>query len=614
MEDNNFNHNQLYERFLYDYFIDKGFYETAEVFRRETLARAYPSEIDVPNELLLEWWVVNSDFSEWESKNSLNNEGSCYRAEATVSQQSGLTLSSEDALNEQMIEELTLDYSFGVILGHGDILVPETAPNPGSMIPFSAPANQGYTDNEGLESVVQAYLRTTTVESNEACLSVPNSESLISLSALANQDNTHNEELDFVVQDFPSTTMIASKEVGLAVPNSGNLMPSFPLVNHGGTDNQGLESIVEAFVRPRNESNENYIAKKQGDTLSLNGQRFLQRRLDNRANVAVCTKDGFIRQDNSFNLPTYLVEAKNDEEGNFCSKGITLKLSSSLMEEKQEDANFVEGDTFELSSIVKGKKIEEGGSSSRDAYVYDSSSHDKGNEDDGVISAINLDELHDAPNNDERQGVTAGGTSVLQTMPHSESLAWSSAPPNLNGPDTLGPHSAVQAIVNTTEITSTEENYEEGNFSSKDENYKLSSSFMEEEKDDTGVFTTKLDSFHLVPSVDKGMEKEEGLPLAKMLICVILVLMVKEMKEEGAFSGQYETFKLTSSLLEEKKDVNGASSTKNNRFERLLSPVEDKEDNEGDSATRNAHMDCSSYGKGNEDDDMLFCSSLAQHK
>ena len=110
-----------------------------------------------------------------------------------------------------------------------------------------------------------------------------------------------------------------------------------------------------------------------------------------------------IGQDNNFNLPPYLVEEKNDEGGNFCSKGITLNPSSSLMEEKQEDSNFVEGDTFELSSIVKGKKIEEGDSSSRDAYMYDSS-HDKGNEDDGVISAINLDELHEAPSNHERQG------------------------------------------------------------------------------------------------------------------------------------------------------------------------------------------------------------------
>ena len=85
-------------------------------------------------------------------------------------------------------------------------------------------------------------------------------------------------------------------------------------------------------------------------------------------------------------------------------------------------------------------------------------------------------------------------------------------------------------------------------------------------------------------------------------------------QEEGAFSGQYETFKLTSSLLEEKKDVKGASSTKNDRVELPLSPVEDKEDDEGDSATRNVHLDGSSHGKGNEDDGVFFCSSLAQHQ
>ncbi|KAI3663983.1 hypothetical protein L6452_45216 [Arctium lappa] len=81
-------------------------------------------------------------------------------------------------------------------------------------------------------------------------------------------------------------------------------------------------------------------------------------------------------------------------------------------------------------------------------------------------------------------------------------------------------------------------------------------------------------------------------------------LSAKNKQEEGAFSGQYETFKLTSSLLEETKDEKGASSTKNDRFE----------DDEGDSATRNAHLDGPSHGKGNEDDGVIFCSSLAQHK
>ncbi|KAI3772254.1 hypothetical protein L6452_03436 [Arctium lappa] len=498
------------------------------------------SKIDVPNELLLEWWVVNSDFSEWERKNSLDNEGSSYKAEGSIWQQSGLTLSREYALNEEMIEELTLDNSFGVVFGKK--LLPETVSNLGSMIQFSGPTDQDCTDNQGIESVVQAFQR---------------------------------------------TTLIASNEVSLAVPNPGISLPSFPLVNQGGTDDHRLDSIVEAFVRSRNASNENIAAAGlmpnclmpnclmlfDGQSkrwfippialeLNLLQVAWMELRQPMRLLVMVvgivkacldselhtyslathlhsksCIADGSITsgagkrfvllsdqltlhsvlhsqngrkrkrsrdyedgsidipgtnishletssrsrdsdhlfefpsslikiaedwmrdfgEDDDFNLPPYLFEEKNDEEGNFCSKGITFKLSSSLVEERQEDTSFIKDDTFELSSLVKGKINEEGDSSSRDAYTYDSSSHDKGNEDDGALSAINLDELHKAPNNDETQGVTVGGSFLLQPVLHSKSLTWSSEPANLDDTYTLGSHSAAQAILRTTEIASTED-------------------------------------------------------------------------------------------------------------------------------------------------------------
>ncbi|XP_024966420.1 uncharacterized protein LOC112506533 isoform X2 [Cynara cardunculus var. scolymus] len=380
--DNPFDQNQVYERFLYGYFIDKGFYETAEVFRREAEARAYPlspSEIDVPNPLLLEWWVINSDFSEWERKNSLDNEGSYYRDEAIMLHQSGLTQSREYALNEQMIEELTLDNSFGVILRE-------------NLVPVSHP---------------------------------------------------------------------------------GNLLTSFPHVNQGGTDNQGLESIVEAFVRSRNASNESQNQGKrkrsrdyEDGNIDIPGTNnsHLETSSQYRDSdylfefPSCCIKiaedwmASSLGQDDDFNLPTYLFEEQNDEEGNFCSKGIAFKLSSSLVEEKQEDPSFIKDDIFELSSLVKGKKNEEGNSSNQDANMYDCSSH----EDDGAVSAINLDELHEAPNNDETQGGITGGNSVSETVTSVESCTMSLPPANLGSTDAEVLDSVVQTILRTTEIATIE--------------------------------------------------------------------------------------------------------------------------------------------------------------
>ncbi|KVI11926.1 hypothetical protein Ccrd_009666 [Cynara cardunculus var. scolymus] len=125
-------------------------------------------EIDVPNPLLLEWWVINSDFSEWERKNSLDNEGSYYRDEAIMLHQSGLTQSREYALNEQMIEELTLDNSFGVILREN--LVPVS--HPGNLLTSFPHVNQGGTDNQGLESIVEAFVRSRNA-SNEILATKP---------------------------------------------------------------------------------------------------------------------------------------------------------------------------------------------------------------------------------------------------------------------------------------------------------------------------------------------------------------------------------------------------------------------------------------------------------
>ncbi|XP_022037340.1 uncharacterized protein LOC110940087 [Helianthus annuus] len=113
-------------------------------------------------------------------------------------------------------------------------------------------------------------------------------------------------------------------------------------------------------------------------------------------------------------------------------------------------------DPVEPLSLVNGKKNEEGDSCSQDAYLYDSSSFDLGNKDDGVISAFNFNEYHEAPYRDEMRGVTTGGNLVLQTMPHPERLMPSSTPARIEDTDVLGPHSLAQTVPRTTEIASNE--------------------------------------------------------------------------------------------------------------------------------------------------------------
>ncbi|KAK1420842.1 hypothetical protein QVD17_22737 [Tagetes erecta] len=146
----------------------------------------------------------------------------------------------------------------------------------------------------------------------------------------------------------------------------------------------------------------------------------------------------------------------------------------------------VTNDIIELSPPVNGKKNEEGGSCSKDVCLYDSSAFDLGNEDAGAISAFGFKDNHKAPNNDEMQRVTVGGSLVLQTMtqperlilpstpasiedtaapePHSvaqtttqpEKLIFPSPPANIEDTAASEPHSVAPTIANTTEIASNE--------------------------------------------------------------------------------------------------------------------------------------------------------------
>ncbi|XP_057513359.1 transcriptional corepressor LEUNIG-like isoform X2 [Actinidia eriantha] len=125
---NQWDNRAMFERYLYDYLIKKGMYETAEIFRREANLTFNPMSlpaIDVPDGFLHEWWLIFYDmFKASEPKNPDNDEASSNVVEqmVNVSQRGNPSLLREQELNEQMIKDLTDGSDFACATG--DNLMP----------------------------------------------------------------------------------------------------------------------------------------------------------------------------------------------------------------------------------------------------------------------------------------------------------------------------------------------------------------------------------------------------------------------------------------------------------------------------------------------------------
>ncbi|KAI3801474.1 hypothetical protein L1987_29579 [Smallanthus sonchifolius] len=168
----------ILDHMLYCNFIQRGLYQTAEVFRQETGAQFLPvsslspTEDDVPGGISLEQLLVINEAGQAERITIPDDDGSSYRDEDNMWQQSGLTPSGEHESNEQIVEGLTLDDIF---------------------------------DNQGLASVVEA-CQSSKMASNECGVEIEEdvwdfsiTDDLIELSTLFN--GKKNEEGDSCSQD-----------------------------------------------------------------------------------------------------------------------------------------------------------------------------------------------------------------------------------------------------------------------------------------------------------------------------------------------------------------------------------------------------------------------------